>query len=279
MENLWQNIKAHPWIAGAVVVAVFLLVYLLVGGGGSAAPAQTQDNSYAAEVAAATQLQEAQLSAQAQGNQANLALQAQQGQYQTAVTIAQIQAQENQDNNNAQTTIASKQIDAQLAAVQGQQASQNLQTTTNGQIASNYIAAQQAVATAGFNTQSHVADVSSTTATSIYGDLFASQLAQSELNAGVLSAANANEAAVATGAANIYLAPTTPGGNIQLINTTNPNIFAAQTLALQDQYGTAATQAALTLPTFNPATLQPTSGTPTGPFHINNVNLQNMGIV
>jgi len=155
MSGMWENIKAHPWITGLIVLSVFILVYILVGG--SSAPAQSSgDNSYASEVAAATQLQEAQLAAQSQGNQINASLQAQQGQVQAAVTIAQLQAQADQNNTNQAAAVQLAAIQAQTTLGQAQIDAQNLQTTTNGQIAANYLTAQQNVASINAANQQNV---------------------------------------------------------------------------------------------------------------------------
>ena len=242
MSGLWEKMKEHPWLTGAIVLGVFILVYLLVGGGSAAPQATTQDNSYAAEVAAATQLQEAQLQGQTQMAGINAQVTAQQQQIQGAITVAQIQAQENQDNNNAQTTIASQQIAAQLQAVQGQQASQNLQTTTNGQIASNYIAAQQAVATAGFNTQEQLATTQANSAQTIYGDLFSAQTAQAQIAAGVTNLQTLNATAIATHTPQIFYTNTSaPGSPIQIDPTVSSIDEAGSILNLQNQYGIPAT--------------------------------------
>lgn len=157
MENLWQKVKEHPWLSGAIVLGVFILVYLLVGGSSSGATASSGgQNNYAAEVAAATQLQQAQLAAQAQGTQVNAALQAQMGQYQAATTIAQLQAQTDQANINAQTQIASQQIAAQQDVANQQTQAQNYQSSIMGQIASNYYATQQNIAAIGNATAQNI---------------------------------------------------------------------------------------------------------------------------
>jgi hypothetical protein len=141
MSGLWEKIKTHPYIAIAVVLGVFILVYLLVGG--SSAPAQSGggNNNYAAEVAAATQLQESQLQNQTNMAGINAQTSVQMANTQAAVTIAQLQANNVAANINTQQTVA-------LANIQANQETQDLQTTTYGQIASNQIAAQEAVANA-----------------------------------------------------------------------------------------------------------------------------------
>ena len=140
--------KAHPWTTGAVVVGgglVFIFISGWFGGGGSAnnvAVGSSSSGMSDAEIAAAAQIQAAQIQAQAYGTQAQTQLQSDQiiaNLYATQaaydynlgikqlevgkdLTIAQINQQGASDYLNAYTAIALSQQQTQqnLALIQSQ---------------------------------------------------------------------------------------------------------------------------------------------------------------
>jgi hypothetical protein len=189
MENLWAKVKQHPYMAIAIVLGIFILVYLLVGGSGSQQSGGTPNDNYAAEVAAATQLQNAQLQAQTQGNAINAQLAEQQGQMQAATTIAQLQAQTSQQNIAAQQDVAEKQIAAAQEAT-------DLQTSTYAQIQANNNATQQAVALAGFNAEEAMNTQNGQVAQTVYSKYFDTLNLMNTTNANVATYGIAQNALV-----------------------------------------------------------------------------------
>lgn len=146
-----ELIKRHPWITGGVAASAIVLVLLMSGGdssGGTYTVPGGSDADYQANLAASTQLQEAQYGAQAASAQYGAALSSQQDQDATQLGLANIQAQISGNNNSVTQAVS-------LAQISATQESTDLANTLTAQLGQSTLNTQQQIAALGTSVENN----------------------------------------------------------------------------------------------------------------------------